>query len=54
MFGGSQKNLNDEDDLGGRVPDELIYIPTRDLEMYAHSAAYITLWDRYVKRGDFG
>lgn len=54
LFGGSHAVLSDEDDLGGRVPDSLVYIPTVGLEMYSHSAAYITLWDRYVKRGDFG
>lgn len=54
LFGSTQANLNDEDDLGGRVPDSLVYIPTVKLECYSHSAAYMTLWDRYVKRGDFG
>lgn len=54
VFGGSQANMSDEDDLGGRTPDHLIYIPTQQYEMYGHATAYITLWDRYVKRGDFG
>ena len=54
LFGGSQGNLSDEEHLGGRAPDHLIYIPTLKLEMYAHSAAYITMWDRFVKRGGFG
>lgn len=54
LFGGSYGNLNDEDDLGGRVPDALIYIPSVEHECYSHSAAYMTLWDRYVKRGGFG
>jgi hypothetical protein len=52
LFGGSHENLSDEDDLGGRVPDALVYIPTVDLECYGHSAAYMTLRDRYVKRGN--
>lgn len=51
LFGGSMENLTDEDDLGGRVPDALVYIPTVSLEMYAHAAGYLTLHDRYVKRG---
>lgn len=54
LFGGSMANLNDEDDLGGRVPDAVIYIPTVSLEMHSHNAAYVTLWDRYVKRGTHG
>ena len=54
LFGGSKSNLNDEDDLGGVVPDALVYIPTVEHEMYSHAAAYITLYDRYVKRGGFG
>ena len=51
LFGGTQANLSDEDDLGGRVPDHLVYIPTVKLEMYGHAAGYIVLRDRYVKRG---
>jgi len=54
LFGGSHANLNNEDDLGGRVPDASVYIPFVKYESYSHSAAYITLWDRYVKRGCFG
>lgn len=54
MFGGSYDNLSDEDDFGGRVPDSVIYIPTVKLEMYSHVAGYLTMYDRYVKRGDFG
>lgn len=53
LFGGTHANLS-EDDLGGRKPDALIYIPTIKHEMYSHSAGYITLYDRLVKRGDFG
>lgn len=54
LFGGTYANLSDEDDMGGRVPDDVVCIPTVKLEMYGHAAAYVTLWDRYVKRGDFG
>ena len=54
LFGGSQEVLNDEEDLGGRVPDHLVYVPLVQYEMYSHSTAYITLWDRYVKRGAHG
>jgi hypothetical protein len=54
VFGGSQNNLSNEDDLGFRRPAALVYIPTVKLEMYSVAAAYIVLWDRYVKRGDFG
>ena len=54
LFGATHVNLSDEDDLGGRVPDRLIYIPSVKYEAYGHSAAYMTLWDRYVKRGSFG
>lgn len=53
LFGGSHENL-DEDDFGGRQPDALIYIPYVEYESYGHAAAYITLWDRYVKRGEHG
>ena len=54
LFGATQANLSDENDLGGRVPDALVYIPSKKLEMFSHAAGYVTLWDRYVKRGDFG
>lgn len=53
LFGGSQSVLSDED-LGGRIPEALVYIPTVKYEAYSHTAAYMTLWDRYVQRGDFG
>lgn len=49
FFGGSMANLT-LDELGGRKPHALVYIPTK-LEMYSHAAAYVTLWDRYLKRG---
>ena len=54
LFGGSYSNLTDEDDLGGRIPDHTVCIPTVKLECYSQAAAYMTLWDRFVKRGDFG
>lgn len=54
LFGGSQANLTDEDDLGGRKPSALVYIPSVKHEMYGPAAAYITLYDRLVKRGGFG
>lgn len=54
LFGGSQDALNDEDDLGGRAPDSTVYIPTVKHECYSHAAAYMTFWDRYVKRGEHG
>ncbi len=54
LFGGSHNNVSDEDDLGGRVPAALVFIPMIEHECFGHSAAYMTLWDRYVKRGDFG
>ena len=54
LFGGTQDNLNDEDDLGGRLPDSIIFIPFVKHECYSHSAAYMTLWDRFCKRGSHG
>lgn len=54
LFGGSHVNLTDEDDLGGRKPTALVYIPSVIHEMYGHAAAYIALYDRMVKRGGFG
>ena len=53
MFGQSHGVLSD-DDMAGRSPDSVVFIPTVKHEMYSHTAAYVTLWDRYVKRGDFG
>jgi hypothetical protein len=52
LFGATHNVLNDEDDLGGRVPDDIIYIPTVKHEMFSHTAGYIVLHDRYVKRGN--
>ena len=53
LFGGTQDVLTVED-LGGRVPDASVYIPFVKHECYSHAAGYMALWDRYVKRGDFG
>ena len=54
LFGGSQDVLSDESDMGGRTDYTAVYIPLVKHECYSHSAAYMVLWDRYVKRGDFG
>jgi len=48
FFGGSHAVLSD-DDMGGRIPEHLVYIPTVKLECHSFSAAYMVLWDRYVK-----
>lgn len=53
LFGGSHENLS-EVELGSRVPDHLVYIDLVQHECFAHAAGYITLWDRYVKRGGHG
>lgn len=50
MFGGSHDVMTLED-LGGRVAEHYVYIPLVAHECYAFSAAYMTLWDRKVKRG---
>lgn len=50
MFGGSHGVMTLED-LGGRVAEHYVYIPLVAHECYAFSAAYMTLWDRKVKRG---
>ena len=54
MFGASHLNMSDEDDLGGRVPDHLLYIPFTQYEMYGAAAAYITLYDRALKAHQAG
>lgn len=51
MFGGSHSNLS-EDDVGRDA--DYVYIPSVQHEMFSHCAAYIALYDRYVKRGGFG
>jgi hypothetical protein len=53
LFGANHDVLSDIY-LGDREPDHAVYIQTVKGEMYSHAAAYVTLWDRYVKRGDFG
>lgn len=50
MFGGSHDVMTLED-LGGRVAEHYVYIPLEKHECYAFSAAYMTLWDRKMKRG---
>jgi hypothetical protein len=52
MVGGSQSVINVED-LGGRVPDAVVYIPTVKLEMYAFAALYHVLFHRRLQRGAF-
>lgn len=49
IFGGSHSNLSEEE-LAGRAYRS-VFIPTVEHEMYAHAAAYITLYDRLVKHG---
>ncbi len=51
IFGGSFSNLEFP---SARQPDSCVYIPTVKHECFSHAAAYMTLWDRYVKRGGFG
>lgn len=53
LFGGSHSVLTEEE-MGNRKPDYTVYIPTVRYELYAFSTANITLYDRLVKRGDFG
>lgn len=46
MFGPNNEHLTDEN-LGGRVPDYIIHIPTdtKD-EMFNYTACLVTLWNR--------
>jgi len=53
LFGGSHLNLS-TDEMGDRIGDHLVYLPLVKHECYAPPAAYMTLWDRYVKRGGHG
>lgn len=53
LFGGSHENLS-EVELGSRAPNHLVYIPFVKHECFAHAAAYVALWDRYVKQGGHG
>jgi predicted lipase len=49
LFGGSHEVLTpDEVD---RAADALVYVPLVKHEAYAHAVAYMTLYDRMVKRG---
>jgi hypothetical protein len=51
LFGPDHDNLN-EDHLGGREPASLVYIQTdTHYEMYAHTAAALTLYSRSLQRG---
>lgn len=54
FFGGGHDNMSDEVDLGGRVPDALVYIPRVAFNLHSPLAGAVVLWDRYVKRGGFG
>ena len=52
LFGGDNSNLNDEDDLGGRLPDDIVYVPqTGKDQMYSWVAAAVVFYDRLVKLG---
>ena len=54
FFGKSFGTISD-DVLGGRVPDHKVYISNHQYEMFAFAAGYVTLYDRFVKRGcNFG
>jgi len=46
MFGPNSEHIT-EDDMGGRVPDHIVYIPTdtKD-EMFNYVACIVTLWHR--------
>ena len=48
IFGGSHSNLTSNREA------DLVFIPSSRYEMYSFAAANITLYDRYIKRGDFG
>lgn len=51
LFGQNNQNLS-ELELGNRVPDHVIYIPTSDhVEMYSWTAYAVTYWDRSMKHG---
>ena len=53
FFGNDRTCMSDED-FGGRVPDHYIYIPQSGDDMHSCVAGAIVLYDRYLKRGDFG
>lgn len=51
MFGADNATMS-SDFLGGRRPDDVVYIPTDTKDdMYSFMAGAITLYDRAVKRG---
>lgn len=51
MFGPDHHHISN-DLIGQRKPDSTVYIPTDTVdEMYAFTAAAVTLYDRYVKNG---
>lgn len=50
LFGGSHLNLS-SDVMGTRSADHLVYIPVKEHEMYAHAAACIVLYARFLQRG---
>lgn len=51
MFGSNCVHLS-EDELGGRDPDHVVYIPTADHhECFDFVAASIALWDRTIRHG---
>ena len=51
LVGSNSRHLS-EDDLGSRVPDHKVFIPTdTNDEMFAQGAAIVTLWDRRAKGG---
>ena len=51
LFGGDKEHLSDANDLGGREPDHIVFIPTGPRVMHSFLAAGIVLYDRMVKNG---
>jgi len=49
LFGGSNQILTY--DVVDRKPDWLVYIPLVKYEAFSHAIAYMTLYDRRMKRG---
>ena len=46
MFGPNSEHITDAD-MGGRVPDHIVYIPTDTIdEMFNYVACMVTLWHR--------
>lgn len=48
MFGADNRVIS-EDDMGGRVPDHLVYVPSGKHEMYSWVVASLVMYDRMVK-----